>query len=146
MNELLNYLEDEKAIVEELIEIDNDIMKTNYSYDNYYSEFQNVLNKEVNSILIDKDTIFVTEGDVFVTLDILRRINSLNKIVVYINQGYVGMNKWLISKYYDTTGNDNVVLDVSINYNKYIDKGYRVIPLGEESLVEQVMEDFYDKE
>ena len=32
-----------------------------------------------------------------------------------------------------------------INYNKYIDEGYKVIPLGEEGLVDQVMEDFYDK-
>ena len=41
------------------------------------------------------------------------------------------------------TGNDRVILDTDFNYNKYIDKGYKVVPIGEDGLVDQVLEDFY---
>jgi hypothetical protein len=89
------------------------------------------------------DTVFVTEGDVLLTLDILRRFNTDKHVIIFINQNNVAMNKWLISKYNEITGNTNIMLDEGINYNKYIDKGFKIIPLGEEGLIDQVMEDFY---
>ena len=41
-------------------------------------------------------------------------------------------------------GNDNIELDVSINYNNYINKDYKVVPIGEDGLTNQVLEDFYE--
>ena len=46
--------------------------------------------------------------------------------------------------FYKIVGNGNVELDVGINYNDYIGKEYKVIPVGENGLIDQVMEDFYE--
>lgn len=145
MIDLLNYLDRERDIVEELIKIDNNIMNVKDSYNNYIDSFRNILETDVNYFDIDSSTIFITEGEVLVTLEILRRLNTDNDVIIYINQGYVGMNKWLINKYYELTGNSNILLDTGNSYNKYIDNGYKVYPLGEDELVSQVLEDFYDK-
>lgn len=145
MNEILEHLSNEEQIVEELINIDNDIMNTKYSFNDYYNAIESRFNIDIEQIDIKENTVFVTEGDVILTLDILRRFNTAKKIVIFVNQSYLGMNKWLMSKYYEITGNNNIILDEEVNYNKYIDKGFKVIPLGEEGLIEQVMEDFYDK-
>ena len=144
MNELLNIMRDDQDIIEELIKIDNDIMNTNYTYEDYYNAIESRMVSDVIQISLSRDTVFVTEGDVLLTLDILRRFDTECNIVIFINQCNVAMNKWLVTKYCEITGN-NVVLDTDINYNKYIDKGYKVVPLGEDGLVDQVMEDFYDK-
>lgn len=145
MNEILEHLSNEEQIVEELINIDNDIMNTKYSFNDYYNAVESRFNIEIEQIDIKENTVFVTEGDVILTLDILRRFNTEKKIVIFVNQSYLGMNKWLMSKYYEITGNNNIILDEGINYNKYIDKGFKIIPLGEDGLIDQVMEDFYDK-
>lgn len=144
MNELLIKLEEERKIVEELIKIDNEVMNTTYSFNSYYELFESILNDDYYKIsVVDRDTVFVTEGDVFVTLELLKRMRVVGNVVIFINQGNVGMNKWLVTKYKEMTGNDRVILDTDFNYNKYIDKGYKVVPIGEDGLVDQVLEDFY---
>ena len=143
MNELIIKLLEEKDIVEELIKIDNEIMNTNYDYDYYTELFSFVLIQELEKRLIDQNIVFVTEGDVQITLELLLKMGIGATRVIFINQGFVGMNKWLVTKYQEITGNDKVILDIGINYNKYIDKGYKIIPIGEETLVDQVLEDFY---
>ncbi len=140
MKELLDNFIYEKEIIEQLINIDNDIMNCNNTYKDYYNDFFMLLNSECNKLKINDNVLFITEGNPLITLDILRRIDSFDKeIVIFINQGFVGINKWLFSK----CNLDNVVLDTNLNYNKYIDKGYKVYSLGEEGLNNQVMEDFY---
>jgi hypothetical protein len=104
---------------------------------------ESVLDEPFRKVFINKDTVFVTEGDVYVTLSLLDRMIVGANVVIFINQGFVGMNKWLISKYKEMTNSDMVILDTGINYNKYIDKGYRVVPIGEDSIINQVLEDFY---
>ena len=143
MNELMIKLLEEKDVVEELIKIDNEIMNTNYDYDYYTELFAFVLEQDLDSRTIDKDIVFVTEGDVFTTFQLLLKIGMGATRVIFINQGFVGMNKWLVSKYIEITGDNEVILDTGINYNKYIDKGYKVIPIGDDSIVDQVLEDFY---
>ena len=144
MNELMIKLLEEKDIVEELIKIDNEVMNTTYSFNSYYELFESILNDDYYKIsVVDRDTVFVTEGDVFVTLELLKRMRVVGNVVIFINQGNVGMNKWLVTKYKEMTGNDRVILDTDFNYNKYIDKGYKVVPIGEDGLVDQVLEDFY---
>ena len=143
MNEILNKLYEEKEIVEELIKIDNDIMNTDYNFNSYYEVLDSVLNEHFGQFFIDSDTIFVTEGDIYITFNLLKRMRSGANVVIFINQGFVGMNKWLVTKYQEITGNDKVILDIGINYNKYIDKGYRVVPIGDDAMIDQVLEDFY---
>lgn len=143
MNELLNKLEEEREIVEELIKIDNEVMNTNYDYDYYTTLFSFVLEQDLENRIIDQDIVFVTEGDVQITLQLLLKMGVGATRVIFINQGFVGMNKWLVSKYIEITGDSEVILDTDVNYNKYIDKGYKVIPIGEDAVVSQVLEDFY---
>ena len=143
MNWLLDKLLEEREIVEELIKIDNDVMNTDYNFNSYYEVMESVLNDPFGRVFINKDTVFVTEGDIYVTLTLLKRMIVGANVVIFINQGYVGINKWLISKYQEVTGNTKVVLDTGINYNKYIDKGYRVVPIGEDAIINQILEDFY---
>lgn len=136
MNEVLEHLSNEEKIVEELIKMDNDIMNTKYIFSDYYNAIESGFNIEIDQISLKDDTVFITEGDVILTLNILRRFKNDKTIIIFINQSHVGMNKWLISKYYEITGNTNVILDEGINYNKYIDKGFKIIPLGEEGLID----------
>lgn len=143
MNELMIKLLEEKDIVEELIKIDNEVMNTNYDYDYYTELFSFVLEQEMENRFVDQGVVFVTEGDVFTTLELLLKMGVGATRVIFINQGFVGMNKWLVSKYSEITGDNEVILDTDVNYNKYIDKGYRVIPIGEDAIVDQVLEDFY---
>lgn len=143
MNELMVKLLEEKDIVEELIKIDNEVMNTSYDYDYYTTLFSYVLEQDVMNKIIDQDIVFVTEGDVLITLQLLLKMGVGATRVIFINQGFVGMNKWLVTKYIEITGDDDVILDTDINYNKYIDKGYKVVPIGEDGLVDQVLEDFY---
>lgn len=143
MNELMVKLLEEKDIVEELIKIDNEGMNTSYDYDYYTTLFSYVLEQDMVNKIIDQDIVFVTEGDVLITLQLLLKMGVGATRVIFINQGFVGMNKWLVTKYIEITGDNDVILDTDINYNKYIDKGYKVVPIGEDGLVDQVLEDFY---
>lgn len=145
MKELLDNLLFEKEIVEQLIEIDNDKMNTNYNFNNYYDAINSLVSSDNKELLINNNSLFITEGNPLLTLNILLRVKSTSyKVVIFVNQGFVGMNKWLINQFYKIVGNGNVELNVGINYNDYIDKKYKVIPLGEDGLTNQVMEDFYE--
>lgn len=144
MKELLDNLILEKDIVEQLIEIDNDKMNTKLSFQNYYDAIKFLLDKDSKELLLNNNSLFITEGNPLVTLDILRSVMRTSyNVVIFINQGYVGMNKWLINQFYKIVGNGNIELDTGINYNNYINSEYKVIPVGEEGLTSQVMEDFY---
>ena len=143
MNELLNIMEEEREIIEELIKIDNEIMRTNYDFDYYYQVISRALEMGFESKVIDQDVVFVTEGDLYITMQLILKAGVGANRVIFINQGFVGMNKWLVSKYNEITGDDTLILDTDINYNKYIDKGFKVVPIGEETLIDQVLEDFY---
>lgn len=144
MKELLDNLILEKNIVEQLIEIDNDKMNTKLSFQNYYDAIKFLLDKDSKELLLNSNSLFITEGNPLVTLDILRCVMSTSyNVVIFVNQGYVGMNKWLINQFYKIVGNGNIELDAGINYNNYINSEYKVIPVGEEGLTSQVMEDFY---
>lgn len=144
MEYLLDNLIIEKEIVEKLIKIDNDKMNSKINFQNYYDAIKYLNEKDNNEIQLNNNTLFITEGNPLITLDILNRIkNTPYNVIIFINQGYIGMNKWLIKQFYNIVGNSNIELDTGINYNSYIDKKYKVIPLGEEGLTMQVMEDFY---
>lgn len=145
IKELLDNLLFEREIVEQLIAIDNEKMNTNIVFQNYYDAIKSVVNQSSNELELNNNSLFITEGEPLVTLDILKRLeNTQVNCIIFINQGFVAMNKWLINQFYRLTENSNIELDIGVNYNKYINSGYKVVPLGEIELTNQVMEDFYE--
>ena len=144
MKELLDNLILEEDIVKQLIEIDNDKMNTKISFQNYYDAIKELVESASKELLLSNNSLFITEGNPLITLNILNKIRSTSyDVVIFINQGYIGMNKWLINQFYKIVGNGNIELDTGINYNEYITMEYKVVPVGEDELIDQVMEDFY---
>ena len=143
MDWILDKLYEEKEIVEELLKIDNEIMNSDWQFDSVLGAIECLIYEDLRLTTIMNDTVFVTEGDIIDTFMLLSKIRPAANVVIFINQGYVGFNKWLVSKYQEVTGDTKVILDTDKNYNKYIDKGYKVVPIGEDAMVYQVLEDFY---
>lgn len=141
--ELLDNILLEKNIVEELIKIDNDKMNVNRSFEYYYEKINNLNIDGSKDILLDNNSLFIIEGEPLITLAILSKLKNIEyNVIIFINQGFIGMNKWFMEHFYKIVGNRNVELDVGINYNEYINEGYKVYPIGEDGLINQVMEDF----
>ena len=87
--------------------------------------------------------LFITEGDYELTIGILSKIENMEcKVVIFINQNYIALNKWLISKYHELTGNMQHIIDFGDNYNAYIGKDYNVIPVGSDDYKKIVWDDF----
>lgn len=140
--ELTSLIENNKEKIEKLLKIDNSIMESNYKYEDFYNDYINYLKKyKESNIDIDNDTLFITEGNPIITIDILNKVKySNNKIIIFINQEYVAINKWLIYEFNNMT-NKNIILDINNNYNKYINnKNLNIIPFGDIELIEEVKE------
>jgi len=145
MDELINYMIGEKDVIEQLIDIDNDKMMDNISYNEFLKNCVNIIKNSKKIELSDKKVLFVTEGSPYLTLQILGNIwNNDKEVVIFINEGYIGLNRWLIERYYVVGGSKKHKIDININYNKYINTDYKVIPVGEESMRNAVLGDFYE--
>ncbi len=144
MKELLERFMIDKDILLELIELDNDIMGSSYTYDNYYDALFKLSDTPCKDIILDMNSLFIIDGNPVVLVDLLRRLKYVDKeTIIFINQGFVGINSWLMKQFYEITQNSNIELDRGINYNKYINKDYKIVPLGEVGIVDSVLEDFY---
>lgn len=143
VNGFLELMDSEKYVLEQLIAIDNDKMHGNLSYQDFLEKSIRILSSDAR-VESSEDLLFITEGDPFLTLNILKNIEFLPcKVVLFVNQNYVALNKWLIERYVRLTGNEQHSIDFGINYNQYIQAHYKVVPLGEKGLREAVLEDFY---
>lgn len=144
MNDIINYIDAEKDILEQLIKIDNEKMFDTMTYDEFFKNCMVVLSKNKN-IESEKNILFVTEGNPILTLNILNNVVNVDKeVVIFLNQGYQGLNKWLYDRYINITGNIKHSIDLGSNYNKYIGKDYKVVPLGEKNFRDEVLRDFYE--
>lgn len=143
ITEIINNMQENKAIVEELISIDNEKMLTSISFEDYISSLKSLDKEQFIPLNPTRDILFMTEGNPILTINLLRRLDANHNYVIFINQGYVAMNKWFITEYIRITGHNNVELDTNINYNDYMELNYKVIPLGEDNFIDSVMEDFY---
>lgn len=144
MNDIINYIDAEKDILEQLIKIDNEKMFDTMTYDEFFKNCMVVLSKSKN-IESEKNILFVTEGNPILTLNILNNVVNVDKeVVIFLNQGYQGLNKWLYDRYKNITGNIKHSIDLGSNYNKYIGKDYKVVPLGEKAFRDEVLRDFYE--
>ena len=144
-DQFFKVLIEDKVVVSKLIEIDNKVMRTNLTFDDYYREFWNLANRKVDSWKIEKKTLFVTEGSPLLTFIILMQLINIDiECILFINQNFVGVNKWLVDRMISISGESiKLVLDTDINYNKYIKMDdLKIVPLGEENLFYCVMEDF----
>lgn len=144
-DEFFKLLIEDKVVFSKLIEIDNKVMRTNLTFDDYYREFWNLANRKVDSWKIEKKTLFITEGSPLLTFIILRQLINIDiECILFINQNFVGVNKWLVDRMISISGESiKLVLDTDINYNKYIKMDdLKIVPLGEENLFYCVMEDF----
>lgn len=144
-DEFFKVLIEDKVVFSKLIEIDNKVMRTNLTFDDYYREFWNLAHRKVDSWKIEKKTLFVTEGSPLLTFIILMQLINIDiECILFINQNFVGVNKWLVDRMISISGESiKLVLDTDINYNKYIKMDdLKIVPLGEENLFYCVMEDF----
>lgn len=142
MYKILDIMDSEKEILEQLIEIDNKIMNDKLTYKDILKKTMKAL-KEKKELKVDKDMLFITEGDYELTIGILSKIENMEcKVVIFINQNYIALNKWLISKYHELTGNTQHIIDFGDNYNAYIGKDYNVIPVGSDDYKKIVWDDF----
>lgn len=145
LKKILDNLLFEKDIIEQLIEIDNDKMNKRINFEDYYNAIKIYSDNYYNNLELKEDTLFITEGEPLITIKLLNQLQDVDvKCVIFINQGYIAMNKWLMNQFYTITKNSNVEIDYSINYNKYIDKNYKVFPIGEDGLINRVIADFYN--
>lgn len=143
IDQILDYFVDEKDTLEELLFIDNEKMLDNLTWDDYYNLIYEMKDKFISELNINRKCLFITEGNPIYTLEILRMIENIKtEVVIFINQGYLAMNKWLIKKFLLINPLCQIKLDEDLNYNKYINSDYLVIPIGEEALKEAVYEDF----
>lgn len=142
MYKILDIMDSEKEILEQLIEIDNKVMNDKLTYKDILKKTMKAL-KEKKELKVDKDMLFITEGDYELIIGILSKIENMEcKVVIFINQNYIALNKWLISKYHELTGNMQHIIDFGDNYNAYIGKDYNVIPVGSDDYKKIVWDDF----
>ena len=135
-------MDSEKEVLEQLIEIDNKVINDKLTYKDILKKTMKAL-KEKKELKVDKDMLFITEGDYELTIGILSKIENMKcKVVIFINQNYIALNKWLISKYHELTGNMQHIIDFGDNYNAYIGKDYNVIPVGSDDYKKIVWDDF----
>lgn len=143
MEEIIASLEMEKETISKLIQLDNKINHSNINYNNLLELLLNTekLSMDIN---VDEDILFITEGEPTYTIAILKSvINSNKKYTLFVNQNYLGINKWLIARFNESVGFSQIYLDCGNNYNKYFKMKLKVIPLGEKVFIDEVCNDFY---
>ena len=62
MYKILDIMDSEKEILEQLIEIDNKVMNDKLTYKDILKKTMKAL-KEKKELKVDKDMLFITEGD-----------------------------------------------------------------------------------
>lgn len=136
----IDIFEKDKGTIEKLLEIDNKINNSNITYDDLHNYFLN--NNKNITIPVDDDNLIITDGDPFLTIDIIKNLSfSENNNILFISNSFIGINKWL-GIFLAGAFNEILAIDEEENYNKYINKKIRCIPVGNKYLINQVKEDF----
>lgn len=144
MEEIIKAFEEEKGVLEKLIELDN---KINHSHITYQELYQFLLKDTIYNYNKEKETLFITEGNPFFTISILKSIsNTSQKHILFVFQRYLGINKWLIARYNEMRESEQVYLDCDTNYYKYFNKNIDILPIGEEVFIEEILHDFKEQE
>lgn len=140
MEELIENFLEEREAVEKLIALDNKICHDHITYLDLYSFLQNGINLKRT---IKKNTLFITEGNPFYTISILKSIFDTNyQFVLFVSQRFLGINKWLVARYNEFVGYEQIYLDCGCNYKEYFKEGMGILPLGEPVFIEEIFNDF----
>lgn len=121
---ILNLLEEEKNIVEELLTIDNNVQKTNYTYEEIYKL---IYNTNIINNTLDKKYMVITDGEIGTIFNIIFNYTE-NIICININHMSVAFNMWLIKRINEYKNLD-IILDKDNNYELY-DKFNDIIITG----------------
>lgn len=144
-NYLLGHIIEEKSVIEELLQIDNTVQKTNYTYVTFLKKVRELPKLE---IILDRPYNFVTDGDPDTVYNIL--ISSPFVKSIHINKSFIALNKWLVERskeYYQEKNMEvNLSLDMELEYNKYREESTGIILYGFPEFVEEMEEIFYDKD
>ena len=120
--DFLNILFDRKDLVEKALEVDERVMKDNFTCSNFYSILEKISVLGIKSYLELKDeenALIIYDGNPIETIKILSSLNKNGNFILFPNCSYLGINS-LICKAYNMTYGDNIYLDTSLNYNRYI--------------------------
>jgi hypothetical protein len=136
---LLNKLEEEKEIVESILDIDNRVQGTNILYNQVYNL---ILNTKLCTNNLEKKYIVITDGELSTIIYML--LNYTNNIMcININHMTLGLNMWLIKKI-NEYGID-IILDKDTDYNQY-EKYNNIMIVGFEEFVEGTADMFDNKD
>ncbi len=115
---LLDVFHEEESIVKELLNIDNKVCMTNLTYEELDRQFREAA--PLNNL--DRECIMLTDGDPDTVFEALIN-NASNIISLHIDNNFLGINKWLVSKtikYYEEKDiNIKLQLDEQNGYSQY---------------------------
>ncbi len=129
-NYILNLIIEEREIIEELLNIDNRICKTNLTYSEFIKKIQK---QNIRIENINTPCNFFTDGEPDTTFYILVNyalyVKSLN-----INRTFVGINKWLVERakdwFFERGLEIDLNLDLDDNYLNYINDDTKAVICG----------------
>ncbi len=126
---ILSSFEDEESIIKELLNIDNKVCMTDLTYEDLYEQFNNT----TPLLDVKERCVMLTDGDPDTVYASLIN-NALNIVSLHIDNSFLGINKWLVSKtysYYFEKGIEiNLKLDEDNGYVKYKNVPYKVVIYG----------------
>lgn len=120
--EFLNILFDKKDLVERALEVDERVMKDNFTSSDFFSTLEKISVLGVSPYMElknEKNTLIIYDGNPFETIRILLSINKDGNFILFPNHSYLGINS-LICKAYNMTDSNTVYLDTAQNYNRYL--------------------------
>lgn len=138
---LINCIIEEKDIINELLYIDNKIQYTHLNYEELVDKLNNV-----SKINLDNDLNFValTDGEVETVFKVLISVSKLD--IIYVDKKSLGINKYLVSRANMFYENNNIQLDITDDYRKYLSSEYSIIISGFDTFVEELSKEFRNKD
>lgn len=155
INEFIESLIIDRNKIEDLSKIDFKVMGYSYDISSLFNLIEKYQSDEVDIYqfdLVSKVVLIITEGDPLINLKLIISNIILNKkVVLFINNNFVGINTFLINKMTNLKINYNlnseIYLDTNNNYNKYIkveNKFDEIIYIGKQEAFEKIKKDFHN--
>lgn len=134
---LLHMFVEEKEIIEQLLVIDNTILKTHWTYSDLLEKIRNC---PLSSRSIEGMYNVITDGDPDTVYMLLRSFAPhIHKM--HIHRNFVGINKWLVARtkdYYQEHRVDlDLILDIEFGYDTYLNESYPILLSGYTEFVEE---------
>lgn len=142
---LVIMLVEEKSIIEELLQIDNGIGKTNLTYNQL---LEMMTSGKYDKLSVNDKCNFITDGEVDTVFNVLITSAPFVK-KLHINRNFVAINKWLVEKtkqyYLDKQLELDLMLDIQKDYSDYTNDDSMYIIYGFSEFVDGCLDILYDK-